>query len=60
MPATKCQNNQCPLKDKCHRFMAQTSYKQLYARFLPEMENGEIVCENFIEMKRKDKDNAVQ
>lgn len=45
---TMCINDQCPLKNKCYRATAAPGPRQSFARFLPEVENGEVVCENFM------------
>jgi hypothetical protein len=46
---TMCENNACPLRRKCERFMASPSPIQAYDRFTPD-ENGE--CNMFMEIKR--------
>ena len=43
-----CLNNECPLKEKYYRFMADPSDWQSFSRFDPK--NGK--CENFIKLRK--------
>ena len=49
---TMCDNEECPLKEECYRFMAVACGLQSYAYFTP---NSEYDCDYFIPLKRKAK-----
>lgn len=45
---TMCTNSSCPLAKKCYRHVILPSSQKLFARFMPEIENGEVTCEMFM------------
>lgn len=51
---SKCENEGCPLRFQCYRYMAVAN--ELWQSYHPydynEDSNGEISCEDFIEIKK--------
>ncbi len=48
---TMCQNEDCPSKEKCLRYMAEASKNQSYAYL--EVAEGKDKCEYFMEIKNE-------
>jgi len=45
---TMCKNDQCPLKDKCHRFTSEPSMRQFYFAENPSTYvHGKFECKMF-------------
>lgn len=47
-----CKNEECPLREKCYRFLAEPDpYWQTYADFKYEIKDGEVHCDYFWDNK---------
>lgn len=53
---TMCRNDECPLKEKCYRFIAEPNYRQSYSYFAFDfnLETEEFECEFFYPVKEKE------
>lgn len=55
-----CVNCECPLKSKCYRYTAPPNeYRQVYMGFTFKKINGKIVCNDFIDNGKGDKNGKV-
>lgn len=50
---TMCDNDTCPIKEKCYRYTAIESVYQYYCWFKPTINNGSVKCDAFWDNKER-------